>query len=195
MVKIIAIINGSPSNENNSGFLAKESKRIIEKIGGTAKIINVIEALNDLDSPFCTACTNPCQQVCESQSEILKNNFNILREAKAILMISPVYFGTVTGELKAFWDLTRHLRNEKALYNTIGGAVSIGASKYGGQETTIKTMHDMMLVQGMIIVGNSFDDNMAHQGACLRKPAESDEEGLKSLDRICNRLVEISNKF
>jgi len=72
-------------------------------------------------------------------------------------MGSPVYFGTrMPGQLKAFWDKTRVLRREKALAaECCRGAIAVGAGTlWGVKKTTLKAIHDMMLVQGMIIVGD-----------------------------------------
>ncbi|BDU49502.1 flavodoxin family protein [Haliovirga abyssi] len=187
----IAIINGSPRSDENSGFIAKKANEYLEKLGAESSIINVNEVLKDLEFPFCTACTTPCIQKCENNSPKLKEAFDILRESQGVIMISPVYFGTVTGQLKAFWDLGRHLRNEKALYKKPGIAVAVGASRFGGQETTVRTMIDMMLIQGMSVTGDGFDDNLGHQGVCFQKKSSDDLEGVKSLERGTKRLLEI----
>lgn len=192
---MVIILNGSPNVDGNCGFISLKAKQIIEKNGLEAKIINVVEVLKDMEFPFCTACGSPCPQVCESKSKKLKEALDILRESKGLIMVSPVYFGSLTGELKAFMDLARHLRNEKIFYNGVGAAVSVGATKYGGQETTVKTMHDIMLIQGMIVVGNSFSENMGHQGTCFHKPAKDDEVGIESLTRTCNRVAELVEKL
>ena len=43
--------------------------------------------------------------------------------------------------------------------------------RFGGQETTIKAIHDLMLVQGLIIVGDGHRDfDSGHQGACAQRP-------------------------
>ena len=52
---------------------------------------------------------------------------------------------------ESFFDKTRKLRGEKALYNKVGAGITVGASKYGGQETTIKALHDIMLVQEWLL--------------------------------------------
>ena len=81
----------------------------------------------------------------------LKEALDKLRKCNGVIAVSPVYFGAVTGQLKAFWDLTRPLRGEKALYNKTGAAVSVGASRFGGQESTIRNIQDMMLIQPLIV--------------------------------------------
>ena len=76
-----------------------------------------------------------------------------MRRADGILIGTPVYFGTVSAQLKAFWDKTRYLRKNKDLLNTVGGVVTVGASRFGGQEMAIQAVIHMKLIQGMTVVG------------------------------------------
>jgi len=191
---MIVILNGSPIEDGNSGFVCRSAEKAINECGQEAEIIYVTEILKEMDMPFCTACTTPCAMLCELKYPKLKEALDKLRKCSGVVAVSPVYFGTVTGEVKAFWDLTRHLRIEKTLYNKVGGAVAIGASRFGGQETTIRSIHDIMLIHGMTIVGGSCDEAIGHYGAAFQKPAENDEEGLKSLIRLCKRVCKLSAK-
>ena len=101
--------------------------------------------------------------------------FDLLRRADGILLGSPVYFGTVSAQLKSFWDKTRLLRREKYLINVVGGALAVGGSRFGGQETTLRALQDMMLCQGMIVVGDAhLEEDAGHQG---RGPAGRHREG------------------
>lgn len=189
---MLVIINGSPNTENgNCAYIAEKAAEIAKENNREYKIINATEILRSMKFPFCTACSTPCKMVCGIGTK-LETAQQDIRESTALLMISPVYFGSVSAELKAFWDLLRGLRREKALYNKPGAGASVGASIFGGQETTIRTMHDMMLVQGMTIVGDGFGDNMGHYGAAMLRPAAQDGEGNKCLERTVLRLLELS---
>lgn len=57
-----------------------------------------------------------------------------IEEADAVIFGSPVYFGSMTAQLKAFFDKTRDVRGRRAWVGIPAAAVSVGASKYGGQE-------------------------------------------------------------
>ena len=191
---MIAIINGSPNSEKgNCGAIVKKIEEIMAEQGASCKIINSVEVLKTMKFPFCTACMTPCEAVC-SKGTALENAFDIVREAEGVIMISPVYFGSISGELKALWDLFRYLRREKAFYNKFGAAVSVGATKFGGQETALRTMHEMMMVQGMLIAGDAYGENMGHFGAAFVRPAVNDSEGIKSLERTVMRMIEITKK-
>ena len=58
-------------------------------------------------------------------------------------------------------------------------AVTVGASKYGGQERTLEAIHSCALVLGMTVVGNSSELSNGHFGISAQRPAESDEYAKK----------------
>jgi len=85
------------------------------------------------------------------------------------------------------------LRKEKAFLNVVGAAVSCGAGRFGGQETTLNAMFDMMFVQGMTIVSDGYiDDGCGHHGACAKKPAEDDDFALTRAKVLARRVAEVA---
>lgn len=189
---LIVGINGSPNQDGNTVFLLKEALAAAEKAGAEAKLLHVMDALKDIDSPFCELCSSPCEGVCAGGNK-LGEAFALLKQADGLIIGSPVYFGTVSSQLKAFWDKTRALRKEKSLLNVVGGAVTVAGARFGGQETTLRAIHDMMLVQGMIIVGDGLIDyDCGHQGACAHRPAQNDENGIKRTRILAQRVVEVA---
>ena len=55
----------------------------------------------------------------------LEEAYETLKRADAIVMGSPVYFGSVSAQLKAFFDKTKKLRGEKAFCNKIACRVTV----------------------------------------------------------------------
>ena len=189
---LIVGLNGSPQKEGNTWFLLKEALKAAEGLGAQTEIMHVTSATDELKIPFCNNCTNPCQGVCYKNKK-LGELLETLKKADGIIMGSPVYFGSVSGQLKSFWDKTRHLRKDKFFLNTVGGAMAVGGSRFGGQETTIKAIHDMMLVQGMLLVGDGYkDDDAGHQGVCAQKPAAEDTLAIKRAQIMGKRVAEVA---
>lgn len=188
---LIVGLNGSPNENGNTRKLLDTVLEKAESLGATTKIIHVAKEISSSKNSFCTACSNPCSGVCYKGTKLFFA-YETLRKADAIIFGSPSYFGSISGQLKAFFDKTRLLRNEKALYNKIAAGVTVGASKYGGQETTMKALHDIMLVHGMIIVGDGFaEDDCGHHGVCAQRPSQTDEFAIKRCDILAKRLVEV----
>ncbi len=190
---LIIAINGSPHTEGNTASLLRESLKVIEEQGATTRLIQASRALAGLKQPFCMHCSNPCSGACY-KGTLLEEIFADLRRADGILLGSPVYFGTVSGQLKAFWDKTRVLRKEKALLNVVGGAFVNGATRFGGQESALRAIHEIMLTQGMIVVGSGYHlDDSGYQGACAQKPVNDDKEGLYRARVLGKRVLEVAS--
>ena len=185
-------INGSPRKNGNTLFLLEKSLNVAKNKGFNIEIINAYSTLKSLKIPFCIHWSNPCNRSCYTGSQ-LEKDFEKLSKADGIILASPVYFGSVSAQLKAFWDKTRALRSDFALVGKIGSAISVGASPYGGQETTIRTLQDMMFIQGMTIVGNGLMNiNVGHQGACARQPVF---ENKKVIENVENMGLRVANEI
>lgn len=185
-------LNGSSNREGNTAFMLQTGLEAIREAGVETKLIHVADALKGVKNPFCTSCSNPCKGIC-SKGNSLGKAFELMVKADGIIIGSPVYFGTVSGQLKAFWDKTRFMRKDKTLLNVIGGVMTVGGSPFGGQEATIKAIHDMMFVQGMTVVGDGFvADDAGHSGACARRPSIEDQTAMKRAVILAKRVAEVA---
>ncbi|NLD49309.1 MAG: flavodoxin family protein [Clostridiaceae bacterium] len=188
---LIIGINGSPNKNGNTRFLLDTVLEKAKSLGADTEIFEVQELLASAKHNFCTVCSTPCSGICYKGTR-LEEAYEKMRLADGIILGSPVYFGSVTAQLKAFFDKTRKLRSEKAFYNKIAAGVTTGTSRYGGQETAMKALHDIMLVEGMIIVGDGFiEDDCGHHGVCSQKPSNNDEFAIKRAEILGKRLFEV----
>lgn len=191
----ILAINGSPNRSGNTAFLLETVLEAAREEGVEGKLINIMDAVKGQKMPFCVACSSPCKEVCHAKDAGLKEACDALEEAAAVVLGSPVYFGTVSAQLKAFWDKTRAIRSRRALVGKPGAGVSVGAARFGGQETTVKALHDMLLIQGLSIVGEGTPDSDAgHQGVCGQKPADQDSFAIERARILGRRLAGEVNK-
>jgi multimeric flavodoxin WrbA len=163
-----------------------------EKSGAKTKLINAAEVLADLDLPFCNNCTYPCIGAC-AEGNKLGDALETLRQTDGLIIGSPVYYGTISGQLAAFWDKTNTLWGSRSLLNVVGGAVSVAMARFGGQETTVKAIHDLMLIQGMIIVGDGHRDfDCGHHGVCAQQPSMKDINAIDRARIMARRIVEVA---
>lgn len=189
---LIIGLNGSPKKGGSTAYLINTALDLARAQGASAELIEVAPLMELQTNPFCTACASPCPGTCYRDSD-LESAYHLLCRADGIIIGSPVYFGTVSAQLKAFWDKTRKLRTEKSLLDTVGAAVTTGASRFGGQETTIKALYDMMMVQGMILVGDGHSSGDAgHHGTCAQAPARDDNNAFRRLELLTLRLLEVA---
>lgn len=189
---LIVAINGSPNREGNTSYLIQQAIDECSKMGAQVESFHCQSLLKGLSTPFCIACSSPCSGKCYKDTE-LSHALNVISKADGIIVGSPVYFGTVSGQLKAFWDKTRSLRTNKSLLNVVGGAITSGASRFGGQENTINSIHDIFLVQGMIIVGDGYhEDDCGHFGCASQKPSSEDIDAINRARILGKRITEVA---
>jgi NAD(P)H dehydrogenase (quinone) len=78
-----------------------------------------------------------------------------LLSSDAVIVGSPVYFASMSGEAKTFFDnwlLKFEVRREFKMRDKVGAAFVTGGSISLGKETTIQGMHAPMLINQMSIV-------------------------------------------
>lgn len=183
-------LNGSPRAKGNCSFLLDVALRSAQEEGIEVKRFEVHQLMLTQEKPYCDACSSPCNRSCFENTP-LEEAFEEMKKASGLILASPVYFGTVSAQLKAFWDKTRFLRAEKALIGKVGGAIAVGATRFGGQETTLRTLHDMMLIQGMTVVAEgTVETDAGHQGVCSTAPSREDEFAQKRAVILGKRLAE-----
>ena len=192
MVKIIGVI-GSPRTGSNTEILIKKALESAEKVGAETDIIN----LGSAEIEPCIAC-----DICKSTGECsiydeMRDITQKLPEAHGLILGSPVYFGNVTSQMKIFMDRSRPLRIDFKLRDKVAGAISVGASRNGGQETTISAMHEFLLIHDAIIVGDGAP--LAHYGGTgvggVVGDSEQDEHGIETSINMGKRVAELAIKL
>ncbi|HPT36804.1 MAG TPA: flavodoxin family protein [Methanothrix sp.] len=176
-------ICGSPRKAGNTEFLLNEALAVAKERGfDTDKVL-----LSDTNIDFCNDCGDCSKgRQCPKEDD-MKHILLALEKADGIVVASPVYFGSVTGQLKAVFDRTIPLRRQGfRLKNKVGCAISVGGSRNGGQEKTLETIQAWMHIHGMIIVG---DD--AHFGGIGVRPAAEDRIGRKTVVATANKLCDL----
>ncbi|MBB5572338.1 MULTISPECIES: NAD(P)H:quinone oxidoreductase type IV [Rhizobium] len=76
-----------------------------------------------------------------------------LAEYDAIIVGSGTRFGTVTSQMRNFWDQTGGLWFAGKLVGKVGSVFTSSATQHGGQESTILGFIPTLLHHGMAVVG------------------------------------------
>ena len=76
-----------------------------------------------------------------------------LLTADGIILGSPTYFGVMAAELKEFVD--KSIKHFGKLGGKVGGAFATSGGIGGGNETTIISIIEALLIHGMIIQGTT----------------------------------------
>ncbi|MCD6509795.1 MAG: NAD(P)H-dependent oxidoreductase [Thermoprotei archaeon] len=108
-----------------------------------------------------------------------------LKEADAIIIGSPTYYGQMAAEVKKFVD--ESVKIHGALEGKVGGAFTSCGAMGGGCETTILSILKAMLIHGMIIQGNPQDH---HYGVV--SIGAPDENVLGACKELGKRVAELA---
>ena len=111
-----------------------------------------------------------------------------LLEADAIVMGSPVYYGTMAAELKALVD--RSVRYHGRVAGRVGGAFASSGAAHGGNETTIMDILRCLLIHGMVVQGESNGD---HYGSV--SVGNPGEETLDNCRRQGRKIAELTQRL
>ena len=176
-------ISGSPKRGGNAEHLLDQALRIATERGYRVERL----LCSELEVGFCTACGNCGQRRPCPIDDDMDRVRETLASASGIIVASPVYFGNVTGQLKALFDRTLLLRRQGfVLKNKVGTAIAVGRSRNGGQEKTIDAIQTWMHIHSMVVVG---DDN--HFGGIAVEPAREDEVGLETARAAATKLCDV----
>ncbi len=105
-----------------------------------------------------------------------------------IIAGSPTYYGLMSAPIKALFDESVEFHGR--LTGKVGGAFTSAANIGGGNETTILSILQAMLIHGMIVQGTASGD---HYGpVAINAPDERAEEQARALGR---RVAELTARL
>ncbi len=103
---------------------------------------------------------------------------------------SPVYFGLMAGELKKIFDDFVGVR--KKMEGKVGAAFTTSGDSSGGKETTMLSIIQVLLIYGMVIVGDPMSATGHYGVSCVGAP---DEKTVENGVKLGKRVAEIAAKL
>lgn len=193
-MKILGI-SGSPRKEGNTSVLVKRALEICNEKGAETEFISLADK-KILYCDYCDFCIPKNNFQCPKKDDV-PEILESMKSADSIIIGSPTYFSSVSGKLKSLFDRTLPLRrNGFQLSGRVGGAISVGGSRNGGQEFVIREIQNWMLLQEMVVVA---DKKTAHFGgiAVGRKLGEvlNDNTGIETVENLAANVFEITSRM
>jgi multimeric flavodoxin WrbA len=160
----------------------------------------VIIDLAGMEIKGCQACGTCARQIKCSQEDDFQQLIPLIADpaVAGLILATPVYFGTMTSQAKAFLDrCVVFRRNGTLLRDKIGGVIAVGGFRHGGQETTIHAVHAAMLIQDMIIVGDGH--STYHYGGTVwsghPEGFQNDTFGLETVRNLGRRVAALASRL
>ncbi len=149
------------------------------KSGNTAKMAKLVaEGVQSVSG---------VEAMLKTTQEVTKEDFV---NAAGIVAGSPVYFGVMAADLKRVFDEFVGVR--KQMENKVGGAFASSGYWAGGNETTVMSIIQCLLIYGMIIVGDPMSAT-GHYGAV--SVAAPDEKSADTARKLGARVAELCKKL
>ncbi len=147
------------SRTGNTQKLAAEIAKGVEQVNGITCIVRSVETVTKDD----------------------------MIDSGGIIVGSPVYFGSMAGELKELFD--KYVGIRKKMENKIGAAFATSADPSGGKETTMISIIQALLIYGMIIVGDPISATGHYGIACTGAPDKKTADNAAKLGKRVASLV------
>jgi NAD(P)H dehydrogenase (quinone) len=130
----------------------------------------------------------------DSVEGVLKHTDDVTKEdfvsSDGIIAGSPVYFGVMAAQLKKIFDEFVGVR--KKMEGKVGAAFATSADPSGGKETTMMSIIQVMLIYGMVIVGDPMSATGHFGTACVGTP---DNGSLENGMKLGQRVAELAKKL
>jgi multimeric flavodoxin WrbA len=152
MMSDVLIFMGSPRKKGNSEVLVDAVIRGIEEAGGTAETVRVAD-LGVAPCIGCGGCDKTGRCVVEDNMQPL---YDKITSARRIILASPVYFYSITAQLKAMVDRCQALWNRKRLQTEAGPGLEHQDRK--GYLLSVAATRGEKVFVGSVLVAKYFCD-------------------------------------
>ena len=168
-MKAIGIV-GSPRKNGNTEILTQHTLKAIAEEGLDTELVR----LAGLDIRPCDACM-VCRkgEPCPIDDDLLPI-YSKMKEADAIILASPVYFGSATALIKALMERTGYMSYDtRPFVGKVGGPLVV--ARRAGQNFTFAQLMYWFHILGFFMPGSTY-----WNVAFGRRPGDvsEDEEGL-----------------
>jgi multimeric flavodoxin WrbA len=189
-LKVVAY-NGSARRDGNTAILLNRVLEVLRAEGAETELVQ----LAGENIRGCTAC-RACFDTKDERCIIADDNVNLyiqkMREAGAILLGSPTYFGMMSPELKALIDRAGFVAraNPDLLKRKVGAAVAV--ARRTGSLITFDAINHFFLINQMIVPGSSYwNIGVGNKKGDVQK----DEEALRTMEDLGRNIAWLLKKL
>jgi multimeric flavodoxin WrbA len=186
---LILGICGSPRKKSTE-YVLREALKTLEDSGLKTEFFSV-SGKNLSPCQHCDYCLR--NKECKIKDDMYQL-YPVLKDARGIIIATPVYMGGISAQTKIVIDRCRALlaADRDSLRNKVGMAIAVGGDRSGGQELAIQQILAFYVINGVIpLSGGSFGANL---GATFwskdtLEGIKKDEEGFRTLKKTMKKFI------
>jgi multimeric flavodoxin WrbA len=147
-MRILGIV-GSPRKKGNTEILMNEVLGVVRKAGWETEMF----LMSEKQVTPCDACET-CFEVgsCVVQDD-MQELYDMLDRADAIIFGSPVYFGSVSAQMKAIMDRMFALLGRRSMKGKVAGTLVV--TRRVGAIQARSLLNSFCIAQGLIVAGGA----------------------------------------
>ncbi|HSW40237.1 MAG TPA: flavodoxin family protein [Acidobacteriota bacterium] len=142
-------VSGSPRKNGNTEIVINEVMKEAESAGFESETF----LLSEQRVEPCIACGRCFETGACAVQDDMQKLYNMLARADAIVLGSPVYFGSVSAQMKAVMDRMFSLLQRRSLKGKIAG-VCVVTRRLGAIQAR-SLLYSFCITHGMIVAGGS----------------------------------------
>ena len=171
-MKALGIV-GSPRKNGNTEIITRHTLKAIEEEGIETELVT----LAGLKIQPCNAC-NACaaEETCPLDDDVF-TIYQKMKTADAIILASPVYYGSATAIIKALMERAGHIsRSQRRMWSVkVGGPLVV--ARRAGQNFTFAQLTLWFQILGFFVPGSTYWNIAIGRE---RGEVEKDEEGMRT---------------
>lgn len=183
-MKILSV-NGSPRRKGNTAVMLD---RVCKPLADAGHEIDEVylQGMDFAPCKACSVCIKKKDRRCHGYEDDCNDVIERVIASDVILLGSPVYFGSVTGQIKAFMDRVGFVNrvNTPFLDRKIGAAMS--TARRAGELLTFAELCMWFLVNGMVVPGSSYW-NVGH--GLKEGEVANDKEAMETCDDLAKNIA------
>lgn len=175
----VLIVNGSPHAKGNTSIALNEMVKVFEKNGIETEIVQA----GSREVRGCVACGS-CHKTGKCVfNDLVNETAPKFEAADALVLASPVYYGSANATLVAFAD---RLFYSTHFDKTMKVGASVVAARRGGLSATFDELNKYFTISGMPVASSQYWNGI--HGAAAGEAAQ-DEEGLQMMRTLAENMT------
>lgn len=187
----VLAVNGSPREKGNTHLMLK---RVYDRLAAAGATVDeaYLHGVGIAPCGACMACAKTRDGKCYGEDDAANDLIDRTQCADVVLLGSPVYFGSLTGQIKSYMDRVGFVSRmgNQFLERKIGAAVV--PARRAGQLFTFAELNMWFLINGMIVPGSSYWNVGAgrEEGEILK-----DAEAMTTLDNLADNILWLAGRL